>query len=155
MNAILFTLTDYRPDESKDTGLIKQLFDAGTRELFFFPQGNLDLEYLQSLEIYKTNKSKFTLLPHDYTVFCEFVRTTRFNYTGTRLHAGIYCLNAHHPSLIISIDNRAEEIAKDIGLHIAGRTDFETIAGWFANSYTPEVLNLPLKNINDWKNQFR
>ncbi len=151
---IMFTLTDYNTNSAVDSRLIQTLFDNGQEEYIFFPQGAYDIDYLCSLDIYKKNSRKIKILNHSYHEFEQFVNNTRFNYIGTRLHAGIYCLKANNPVLIASIDNRATEIGKDIHLNVFDRNDIKSIRSWMENSDTPPSLDLPLKNIALWKNQF-
>jgi Polysaccharide pyruvyl transferase len=151
---ILFTLTDYNTHPCNDSQLIQMLFNCDQQDLFFFPQGSNDMDYLQSLNIYQKNKTKFRLLNHCHSEFEEFVKTTQFNYAGTRLHAGISCLKANNPTLIISIDNRTAELGKDICLNVTGRNTAGTIVRWLENTYTPPKLQLPEKNIAEWKAQF-
>jgi hypothetical protein len=151
---ILFTLTDYNRDVQQDTLLIEQLLGQSSNKLIFFPQGHEDAEYLTSLKIYKDNQPKFALLQYDYNEFEQFVRSEKFNYVGTRLHAGIMSLRYNHPSLIIGIDNRALEMEKDTGLNVVDRNDADKISRWL-KGYKPPLLHLPLQNIAGWKEQFR
>lgn len=153
-NTILFTITDYAPNPESDAHLINLLLQSESKHLFFFPQGKSDINYLQSLDIYKKNKSRIFLLDHNYDAFINFVDHTHFNYVGTRLHAGIRCLSAGNPALIISIDNRTAEIGKDIQLHITYRNNFAGISKWIHGDYIPAPLELPIENIQKWKMQF-
>ena len=45
------------------------------------------------------------------------------DYIGTRLHAGIRALQFKRKSIIVGIDNRSNEISKDINLPIIIRKD--------------------------------
>jgi polysaccharide pyruvyl transferase WcaK-like protein len=153
-DTILFTITDYAPNPESDAQLINLLLKSESKHLFFFPQGRNDIHYLQSIDSYKKNKSRIFLLDHNYDAFINFVDHTHFNYVGTRLHAGIRCLSAGNPALIISIDNRTTEIGKDIRLHVAPRNDFRRISKWIHEEYKPAPLKLPVENIQKWKMQF-
>jgi hypothetical protein len=155
LNKILFTLTNYYPNPNIENKFLSTLLSAGQKEIFFFPQVKEDLTYLHSLDEYKKNRSKFTILNHNYDEFRSFIRSNKFNYFGSRLHGGIRCLQEKMPVMIIGVDNRAIEIKKDTNLNIIGRADFTSLQNWINNNYNPGSLNLPTENIEAWKNQFR
>lgn len=87
----------------------------------------------------------------DYNKFLESHET---DYIGTRLHAGIHALNYKKRSIIISIDNRANEIAKDTNLPIIQRENITSQLEAKIKSNWKTDINLPLENINKWKKQF-
>lgn len=153
-NKILFTITDYDRDPETDSALLELLFQSGSREICFFPQGTNDEEYLTSLDIVKKNRSKISILPHDFHSYISFVDGGAFNYIGTRLHGGIRCMQKQMPALIIGIDNRALEIKKDIGLNVADRHDLNIMRQWITGEYKPGKLSIPTENIRNWKRQF-
>lgn len=74
---------------------------------------------------------------------------------GTRLHAGIRCLNGGHRSLIIAIDNRARQIGEDTGLPVLEREEgyLHKLANWVNHPVKTEI-NLPWTSIDKWKKQF-
>lgn len=155
LDAILFTFTDYNQDEVLDEKLIKLIFNTSMKDIYFFCQGKNDLNYLQSLKVYKRNKSKIKLIGHRYQDFQNFIKYEKSNYIGTRLHAGIACLNSSLPTLIIGIDNRAWEIRKDIHLPVIKRNDLGTACKWVQGNCQFDKIQLPLNNIERWKNQFK
>lgn len=151
----LFTITDYDKNEENDNRFIEQLLPFFTR-LHFFPQGLQDTDYLHSLPVYKNNKQKFEELPRSYTEYKAFVKSQSFVYTGTRLHGGILCLDHGHPSLILATDHRAKEMAKSIHLPVISRNDTAGLARWLNREKLFEQnIELPLMNINAWKEQFK
>ncbi|MHA4811236.1 polysaccharide pyruvyl transferase family protein [Flavitalea flava] len=152
---ILFTLTDYNQDSVMDNQLLSLLIQSESKEVFFFPQGKTDLDYIESLDTFKKNKTKFSLLNHRFDEFDSFIKSNRFNYIGTRLHAGIAALKEKNPALIISIDNRAEELAKDIQLNVINRKNLHRINDWIQGKYSPPPLLMPGENIKKWKIQFK
>jgi hypothetical protein len=151
---ILFTLTDYDRNPELDAGLIKILFETGSREINFFPQGTNDEDYINSLDIVKNNRGKITIMPHDFKTYIDFVDSGSFNYIGTRLHGGIRCMQRQIPALIIGIDNRALEIRNDIGLNVVERSELNVIRQWTTGEYKPGKLSIPTENIQNWKRQF-
>jgi hypothetical protein len=150
---VLCTLTDYSKDVKSDSKLLRKVFDITSQPVYFFPQGSEDISYLRSLAIYQSNVSKFKILTHDYKEFKNFVSSVLVNYIGTRLHAGIKCLNSKSPALIIGIDNRAIEMGKDLNLAVIKRSELDLITSW-ASEKKEQKIKLPLQNIAEWKNQF-
>ncbi len=151
----LFTLTDYKQDKINDCQLISFLLSRFSK-LTFFPQGSNDMGYISSLEIYKSNKSAIELLPHSYASFKEYIKNEEFVYIGTRLHAGIKCIDAGRKSIIISIDHRSAEIANDTFIPVVKRGEYTIISNWIEKK---EVFNkpiqIPLEDIEKWKTQFK
>ena len=72
---------------------------------------------------------------------------------GTRLHAGVRALQHKKRTLILSVDNRANEIAKDTNLPVISRDNLAAIASWINSKYETKI-KIPVDNINQWKNQF-
>jgi predicted transcriptional regulator len=94
-------------------------------------------------------------LPHSYPLFKQYIESNSLTYIGTRLHAGIKCLEQNHKSIIIAIDNRAIEIAKDTNLPICLRQDYTVLLEWLeGKNVFNNQLNIPEKEIALWKNQF-
>lgn len=153
ISTCVFSLTDYNRNIQLDTQLIKLLLHYYPEKLLFFPQGINDLEYINSLDVFKQNRQRFELLKHSITIF-EDLRQERLNYVGTRLHGGVKFLQMSKESLIIGIDNRAVEIQHDINLPVVKRDELNKIKEWLEGNSRFNQINLPLNNIEKWKNQF-
>jgi len=151
---IVFTLTDYFQCPKNDEKLLRLILNVSGKETYFFPQGAGDLAYLKSLQSYKINKSKFKILEHNIQDYSNLLKDTEVNYIGTRLHGGIRSLQYNRPTLIISIDNRAAEMGKDMELPIIEREDYKSMLEWIGNDRTLSIIKLPLSNIQKWKKQF-
>jgi|JI6StandDraft_1071083.scaffolds.fasta_scaffold120721_2 polysaccharide pyruvyl transferase WcaK-like protein len=149
----LFALTDYNTDKIVDNELINILMLI-YHELYFFPQGTEDEMYLLSLESYKKNKGKIKILERSFGELNSLIAQGGIDYVGTRLHLGIHCLNNNINSLIISIDNRASEIQKDINLPCIERISLKKIYDWNNRKLQFSPICLPNESINIWKNQF-
>lgn len=151
----IFTLTDYSKQPEKDEALLNKLL-AHFEKLIYFPQGSKDTEYLLSLTHYAKNKARFALLEHDLSAFKSALKKDELVYIGTRLHGGILALNHGVESLIISIDNRAREMAKDIHLPVVERNELDLVDRWINGEkiFKQEHVTLPLQNIERWKTQF-
>jgi polysaccharide pyruvyl transferase WcaK-like protein len=150
----LFTLTDYNTHAVADDHLL-QIITARFPYIVFFPQGTDDFKYLQTLPTYRRHKKSIRLLPHDYLVFKEFISSQPLTYIGTRLHAGIKCLQSNHKVVIIAIDNRASEIAKDIFLPVCNRNDYSGLVKWLEGTEVfRRKLTVPHTAILKWSRQF-
>jgi polysaccharide pyruvyl transferase WcaK-like protein len=149
----LFTLTDYNRHEEYDSKLIEVLLEFYSGKILFFPQGALDKEYLESLKIYKDNRSRIYILDRSINEFIS-VMSADVNYIGTRLHGGIKCMQTGMDSLIVSVDNRAKEIGKDINLPVVERNDFDTLKRWLKGNPVFKVIQSPIQDIQTWKDQF-
>jgi hypothetical protein len=150
----LLTLTDYHQDIDLDTQLIKMCLDNFST-ITFFPQGIDDLKYLSSLEIYKSNRDKFNLLPHNIELYYNFVMNEKFTFVGTRLHGGILCMQMRKDAIIVGIDNRATEMGKDTGLPVIKRNEFSLLQKWFNKEPIYSPIQLPVNNIQNWRRQFQ
>ena len=91
-----------------------------------------------------------------YASFKEYIKNEEFVYIGTRLHAGIKCIDAGRKSIIISIDHRSAEIANDTFIPVVKRGEYTIISNWIEKK---EVFNkpiqIPLEDIEKWKTQFK
>lgn len=145
----LFSLTDYARDALRDGELIRTLSAHYGNRLLFWPQGNGDLDHVRSLGY--TGR----VLERSFDALLALLSSgTRFDYVGTRLHAGILCLEHGIRSLILSVDNRAREIAADTGLPVLERGDFDGLKQWIEQP-APTRLRLPWADIDRWRGQFQ
>jgi hypothetical protein len=153
-DTVLVTLTDYNTNSTYDSALIEILLEH-YKILLFFPQGANDLVYFEGLEIYQRNKHRVRILERKLSVFEDIVINGEIDYIGTRLHGGIRCLQKGIQSLILSVDNRAIEIKKDINLPVVERSDLNGIKNWIEGRSNYGSIHLDIKSIKTWKEQFR
>lgn len=144
----IFSLTDYSKNPVQDGQLLVDLAKHYGGRLLFWPQGDGDLEYCRSLGysgrvIDRSLHSLLKLLSSG----------TKFDYVGTRLHAGIICLEHDVRTLIIAIDNRAKEISTDTGLPAVAREDRNGLLQWIVGNSRTNI-RLPTSDIYQWKSQF-
>lgn len=148
-NNVLTTITDYKMDKNNDEFMLSTLKKEYDK-VYIWIQGQLDYEYLQQL----VNTKEFILVPPTLGALDKVLEINDLDYVGTRLHAGIRSLNKLHRSLIISIDNRAREMAKYTNLPIIEREDIRNmLVEWIYNDQKIDIC-LPMEEINKWKNQF-
>lgn len=110
---IVFTLTSYRRDISRDRRMITNLKNEVSRRntsLNFFPQGDEDERYLK--RVLAGDISDVKILPRSLDKFLEFSSLNKVEVVGNRLHFGMLSLSNHIPATIIAIDNRAKEMKR-------------------------------------------
>ena len=146
---VVTTLTDYRRDAEADQRLLT-ILSKNYEHVFLWLQGNTDADYLNTLNI----PDNLTILPAKLETFENRLEEGGVDYIGTRLHAGIFALNHHIRSLVISVDNRAVEIAKDTGLPVLARKDIENCLESRIYSDEPVMIHIPQDNIRKFKAQF-
>lgn len=145
----IFSLTDYAQDPASDGQMLRTLKASYAGRLLFWPQGDGDIEYCRSLGY------DGKVLDRSLKSFESILRGgVDFDYVGTRLHAGVFCLEHRVRTLIVSIDNRAAEIGRDTGLPLVQRGDTGALEAWLRGSVDCKVV-LPAEAIERWKAQFK
>lgn len=145
-SSVLTTVTDYREDADADSELqelLARLYD----HVYFWPQGEQDLAYASQL------KMRAEVVPPGLASLDNFLEATDCDYVGTRLHAGIHCLEARKRSLVISVDNRAAEMGPETGIPTAKRGDLESVRNWVDTPSATRIL-LDQFAIARWRQQF-
>ncbi|MEJ7645281.1 MAG: polysaccharide pyruvyl transferase family protein [Chryseolinea sp.] len=147
---VIFTLTDYNRSFDRDTKMIEVL-KANYERLFFWVQGGKDRAYFATLGKIAEG---ITVIPPNLREYNNALESLNVDYIGTRLHAGIRALQKGKRTIIIGIDNRAEEKRKDFGLPVLDRTKIEELDS-LLNTAFKTTIRLPGENISKWKAQFR
>lgn len=146
---VICTITDYNRNYSLDKKMLDILLES-YKEVYFWIQGQGDFAYLRELGYEK----RVHIIPSQLEEYDKILQCNNLDYVGTRLHAGIRAMNMGHRSIIISIDNRAECIAKDTGLPIILREDIPMyLKDQIFQSFRTKI-RLPWENIKCWKKQF-
>jgi Polysaccharide pyruvyl transferase len=146
---VILTLTDYNQDFVRDKRLIEILLKNYSK-IYFWVQGKGDYDYIKTL----VAENFYEIIPPYLDAFDDFLKNNTVDYIGTRLHAGIRALQYKRRSLILSVDNRAAEMAKDFNLPVIQRDNIETIEHQFILSEYTTDINIPFQDIYKWKNQF-
>lgn len=146
---VVTTLTDYNPSLVNDKKMIELLFNNYS-SVSIWLQGHYDLKNFES--IFRSFPD-IRIIPPKLSLFDKYLSEYKCDYIGTRLHAGIRALQHKKRTLIVSIDNRAHEIARDIKLPVCSRGDFDSIFKFIDSRFEIDV-QLPLDNIYEWKDQF-
>lgn len=148
-SCVLLTFTKYRQCPEYDFQLINLLKDEYKKILFWIQQPE-DFKYMRDM---CGDDEQIVYIQPTLKALDKVLLECDLDYIGTRLHAGIRALQAKKRTLIISVDNRATEIAKDTNLPTISRDNIEGIANWI-NSNQKTFIKIPIGNIREWKNQF-
>jgi hypothetical protein len=147
-NSCIFSLTDYDKDRNTDAHFIRELGRLYANNLLFWPQGAGDLEYVRALGY------TGPVIERSLQCFLRILTSgVEYDYVGTRLHAGILCLEHGVRSLVIAIDNRAKEISADTGLPTLDRGDMTGLGEWVEGGDCTGI-SLPIDSIQAWRRQF-
>ncbi len=146
----LVMLTDYKKAPISDKKLLN-LLSFYYDEIFFWPQGENDLDYFYKLEV----RFPVKILERSLKALDQLLKSDiEFDYIGTRLHGGIRCILNNRRSIIIEVDNRTKEIARDTGLPSIDRKELDKIKIWITTSQYTNII-LDKKAIEFWKDQFK
>jgi polysaccharide pyruvyl transferase WcaK-like protein len=147
---VVATLTDYNKDSKNDLALIK-LLNKSYQKVYIWPQGSGDLAYIEQLGL--SNLAE--ILPpklEDYNQLLD--SDTSLDSVGTRLHAGVRALQKKRRAIILGIDNRAFEKAKDFNIKVCARDQLDELKTLIQSDFSTEI-KLPSENIARWKSQFK
>lgn len=144
---VVFTLTDYKKNPKCDKAFI-QLLKKHYGRLYFWPQGSGDFKYFEEI-----NPGGVDIIPPTLDAFNLLLeRDSSLDFVGTRLHGGVRAIQRLRRTLILAVDNRALEIAKDTLLPVVDRADFSAIEHWIENPSSLK-LRMNFSEINKWRNQ--
>lgn len=144
---VVTTLTDYARDYEADSRLLDTLvknYDSVSCWL----QGSGDLDYFRSL-----GHSQIRLIPPSLRSFSEALDQADTEYVGTRLRAVVFAMQRRTRTLIISVDNRAADMAQSTGIPVLSRTRLDSLAE-LLDAQRPTELRVDFDAIKDWKSQF-
>ena len=147
---VICTLTDYNRDPKNDRTLMEIIVES-YQEVYFWPQGDEDLLYLDEIGL----SDKVMILEKTLNAFDMILNKNKTDYIGTRLHAGIRAIRAGHRSIVITIDNRARCISNDTGLCTLEREDVNEKLKDLINSSFETRIRLPREGILKWMSQFQ
>lgn len=146
---VVTTLTNYNKNPNSDQAFLNTLLN-NYEKVYVWLQAIEDYSYTKS--IIKHPRLHFvgpTLSEYDV-----LLNHNDIEYVGTRLHGGIRALNKGKRSIILAVDNRATEIAKDTNLVVLQRNDAPVTIESIINSKFETKIKLPVENIKKWKSQF-
>jgi len=147
-DSVIFTLTDYRRDKSRDQKMIEILI-KNYKTVRFWPQGSEDYNYFQSM----SGIDSIQVISPSVEAFSNALNSDT-DYVGTRLHGGIFAMKHKQRSIIIIVDHRAREMNKDFNLKALERDNIEELEK-LINSEFPTEVTVDREKINSWLNQFK
>ena len=149
-NKVIFTLTYNNP--SPEDKVLIDILSSEYDKLYFWIQGFGDLDYLKTL----TDISNIEIIGHSLSAYEHILdNNDDFDYVGTRLHAGIFAIRHKIRTIIISIDNRADDMKKTYNLPIIYRNNIQNELRAYINSIYETKIKIPINDINQWKAQFK
>ena len=147
---VITTITDYRQNVDNDSQMLK-ILGRNYEQVYLWLQGKHDKEYLETLSV----PSNLVPIAGGLDIYEQYLERGNIDYIGTRLHAGIFALNYCIRSLIIAVDNRAVEIARDTNLPILDRNDLSQCLESLIQCEWKTKIHINQKNIDLFKAQFR
>lgn len=145
---VVCTFTNYDQDRKADGALIKllqKLYDT----IYVWVQGPEDYDYVHSLE------QDVKIIPPRLKYLDQLLESNlSIDYVGTRLHAGIRALQKKRRSVIVSIDNRATEMGRDVNLPVVPRNSLDMLKEILTSPVNCSI-NIPDESIRIWKSQFK
>lgn len=149
-NKVVTTLTNYNKKKEYDKLMLNMLL-KNYQQVYIWLQSAEDYTYLKEISDVSQN---INVIPPTLKSYTQLLKSGDIEYVGTRLHGGIHALNCGCRTLILAVDNRAKEIAKDTNLPVIDRTTNIGIIEERINTSWKTEINIPNENIYKWKNQF-
>lgn len=143
---VIFTLAAH---PTKNDQFLVETLKQYYRKVVFFPQGISDLKIFKHLK----NIEGIKVLPRTLSNYDHFLENENCDYVGFRLHGGVRSLQKGHRTIIIGIDNRANEIHRDTALPVIKMADLQDKLTERINSSWATKINVNFSAITQWKNQ--
>lgn len=147
-DAAILTLTAHRAGKH-DQILLDSVLN-NYKKVYFWPQGDRDEAHFNTLQY---DAEKVEILPRTLKAFEAILRKGGVDYVGTRLHGGIHALNHGVRTIVIEVDNRAAEIARDTGLPTVPASNIDELPEAIRSNFKTEIT-MPWDSIEKWKKQF-
>ncbi|MER2520294.1 MAG: polysaccharide pyruvyl transferase family protein [Bdellovibrionales bacterium] len=147
-DSAVITVTGYSSSPESDGAWIKAVCDK-YKTVYFWPQMVDDEPYLRSL----VSGDKVVTLGANLRGYDELLKSQDVDFIGTRLHGGIRALQHGRRAIILAIDNRATEIAKDTNFPTVSRSDIAKISSMIDGPFETDI-KIPQDKIAAWKGQF-
>jgi len=146
-DAVLLTFTEYHQDERSDA-FLWEVLARNYRRIYFWPQQFGDLDYVRAIG------GDPIVVDPSLEALDDALADADVDYVGTRLHAGIRALQHGRRSLIVGVDNRAIEMARDFHLPVLAR---DTLAAELESRIAGEwatAVRVDYEAIDRWAAQF-
>lgn len=143
---VLITFTNYDKNYVRDKkimDIIKNNYDS----IYCWIQGPDDYNYVKDLN------SKVKFISPRLSELDHFLYNNDVDYVGTRLHAGIRCIQKAKRTIILGIDNRALEMKKTFSLPVLHISSINSLEQAINSIWKTSVKN-NYENINLFCSQF-
>lgn len=147
---VITTVTDYRQSIEHDNQML-EILSRNYAKVYLWLQGSTDESYLKKLSLPRN----LELIPASLDAYENQLHAGEVDYIGTRLHAGIFALNHQVRSIVIAVDNRAVEIAKDTDLPIVHRKNMKAELESRIQCSWQTQIKIKKDNIELFKSQFK
>jgi len=145
---VVTTLTDYDKNPVADQQMLN-ILSKKYRKVYLWLQGVNDFNYANLLSL----PNNLELINPNLEDYDAILNSPDIEYVGTRLHAGIRALQKKKRTIILAVDHRALEKKKDFQLTVLDRNEIQLLEGMIDDRFKTDI-QLPLDNIQAWKNQF-
>ena len=142
------TLTDYKKDILRDNYILN-ILKKKYEKIFFWPQGNGDLDYFLNLE----SSVGIEVIAANLESYNRYLEDNDTDYVGTRLHGGMRALQKKRRTLIIGVDNRAKELQADFGIPVIDQGSIEQLEDVIQKQIKLDI-KLPTDEIKKFLSQF-
>ncbi len=148
-NSVVFTLTHYLSDRTKDREMVECL-KRNYEKVYFWPQCIGDLEYLDSI----CDSNDIIVVPANLDAYDELL-STNIDYVGNRLHGGIFAMQHRCRTIIIGIDYRLKEMRETYCLPALNREEIpEKLERMITSEWETRPIGIDENKIRIWKSQF-
>ncbi|WP_308533447.1 polysaccharide pyruvyl transferase family protein [uncultured Leuconostoc sp.] len=152
-STVVMTLTDYRRDQEflesyRDMLLI---LIKNYQQIFLWVQSAADIDLLAELGF--AEEDRIMLLSPTLQALDNVLNKEDIDYVGTRLHAGIRALQHGRRTVVIEVDNRAREIARDTNLKTLNYQNISKLDALINSTFDMDI-HVPFDQIERWKSQF-
>lgn len=145
---VVFTLTATSSINPLDQKMI-DILSRNYEDIYFWPQGHQDFEYLQRLKLPET----LNILPATKEAYDSYLTINDTDYVGTRLHGGVYAMRHKRRSIILAIDERARAINADTNINCIEQNQIEELEKMINGKIITDI-HMPFNEISRWKKQF-
>lgn len=156
-NKVIYTLTDYAKDYTRDFESIRILSQSYDQVMIWI-QGARDWNYFKEIVelnhmFFEKKSAVISIIPPSLKQYDEILDQGDVDYVGTRLHGGIRALQKGIRTIIIGVDNRAIEKRRDFNLPVIERNEIENLNNLINQEYILDI-KLPRENIDYFKKSF-
>lgn len=149
---VVFTLTgkpENMPVDLQDQQMV-DILKKNYEQVYFWIQGDLDLQYFKRLD----NTKDIKIISPSLEEYERLLLEEDLDYVGTRLHGGVYAMRHKKRAIIIAIDERAREINDANNLNCIEKSEIKDRLEEMIQSTFETKISMPYDEIERWKKQF-